>query len=154
MTAEQKASLAGVLSADPEIMHGTPCFTGTRVPVQTLLDYIEEGDTLDNFLRDFSTVKRDQAVQFLDLTRQPVDFVRLYRRAFEQFGVSALWSSRPVSDPTPADALAITHTLRVEGNLEPRRLAEEIERACRAALASPSDFAYLEGHGSTLRPGR
>jgi uncharacterized protein (DUF433 family) len=46
-------------------MHGTPCFTGTRVPVETLLDYIEEGDTLDNFLGDFSTVKRDQAIQFL-----------------------------------------------------------------------------------------
>ena len=66
VTAEQKASLAGVVSVNPEIMHGTPCFTGTRVPVQTLLDYIEEGDTLDNFLRDFSSVKRDQAIQFLD----------------------------------------------------------------------------------------
>jgi len=47
-------------------MHGTPCFTGTRVPVQTLLDYIEEGDTLDNFLRDFATVKREQAILFLE----------------------------------------------------------------------------------------
>jgi hypothetical protein len=65
---------------------------------------------------------------------QPVDFVNLYRRAFEQFGVSALWSSRPVPDPTPADALAITHSLRVEGNLQARRLAEQIEQACRAAL--------------------
>jgi uncharacterized protein (DUF433 family) len=64
VTAEQKASLAGVVAVDSEIMHGTPCFTGTRVPVQTLLDYIEEGDTLDNFLRDFSTVTREQANQF------------------------------------------------------------------------------------------
>ena len=40
--------------------------TGTRVPVQTLLDYIEEGDTLDSFLGDFSTVTRDQAIQFLE----------------------------------------------------------------------------------------
>jgi uncharacterized protein (DUF433 family) len=66
MTAEQKASLAGVVQVDPEIMHGTPCFSGTRVPVQTLLDYIEEGDPLDNFLSDFATVKRDQAIQFLE----------------------------------------------------------------------------------------
>jgi hypothetical protein len=65
---------------------------------------------------------------------QPLNFAILYRRAFEQFGVSALWSSRPVPDPTPADALAITHSLRVEGNLEARRLAEQIEQACRAAL--------------------
>ena len=67
MTAEQKAIIAGVVSVDPEIMHGTPCFKGTRVPVQTLLDYIEEGDTLDSFLRDFVTVKREQAVRFLEL---------------------------------------------------------------------------------------
>jgi len=65
-------------------------------------------------------------------TAQPPDFVSLYRRAFEEFGASALWSSKPVSDPTPADALAITYSLRVEGNLEARRLAEQIEQACRA----------------------
>jgi len=69
VTAEQRANLAGVVSVDPGIMHGTPCFTGTRVPVQTLLDYIEDGDTLDSFLRDFSTVKRDQAIQFLELAK-------------------------------------------------------------------------------------
>jgi len=69
VTAEQKASLAGVVSVNPEIMYGTPCFTGTRVAVQTLLDYIEEGDTLDNFLSDFSTIKREQAIQFLDLVQ-------------------------------------------------------------------------------------
>jgi hypothetical protein len=65
--------------------------------------------------------------------KQLADFASLYRRAFEQFGVSALWSSRPVSDPTPADALAITRSLRVEGNLQARLLAEQIEQACRAA---------------------
>jgi hypothetical protein len=56
----------------------------------------------------------------------------LYRRAFEEFGTSALWSSKPVPDPTPDDALAITRSLRVEGNLEARRLAEQIERICHA----------------------
>jgi len=70
VTAEQKASLANVVSVNSAIMHGTPCFTGTRVPVQALLDYIEGGDTLDNFLKDFSTVTRDQAVQFLELAKQ------------------------------------------------------------------------------------
>lgn len=70
VTAEQKASLATVVSVDPAIMHGMPCFTGTRVPVQALLDYIEEGDTLDNFLKDFSTVTREQAVRFLELAKQ------------------------------------------------------------------------------------
>jgi hypothetical protein len=65
---------------------------------------------------------------------EPQNFASLYRSAFEQFGASALWSSRPVPDPTPADALAITRSLRVEGNLQARRLAEQIEQACRAAL--------------------
>jgi len=61
------------------------------------------------------------------------DFVSLYRRAFSEFGASALWSSRAVSNPTPEDALAITHSLRLEGDLRARRLAELIEEACRAA---------------------
>jgi uncharacterized protein (DUF433 family) len=69
MTAEQRANLTGVVSVNAAVMHGTPCFTGTRIPVQTLLDYIEEGDTLDNFLKDFSTVTRNQAVQFMKLER-------------------------------------------------------------------------------------
>ena len=65
---------------------------------------------------------------------EAVDYASLYRRAFENFGASALWSSKPVPDPTPADALAITHSLRVEGDREARRLAEQIEQACRATL--------------------
>ena len=63
---------------------------------------------------------------------KPEDFATLYRRAFADFGATALWSSRPVPDPTPEDALAITGSLRVEGDLRARRLAEQIERACRA----------------------
>ena len=70
VTSEQKVSLAGVISVNREIMHGTPCFTGTRVPVQTLLDYIEEDDTLDSFLRDFPSVSRNQAISFLEIGKQ------------------------------------------------------------------------------------
>ena len=66
--------------------------------------------------------------------REPEDYASLYRRAFEEFGASALWSSKPVPNPTAADALAITHSLRVEGNRETRKLAEKIEQACLAAL--------------------
>lgn len=63
----------------------------------------------------------------------PEDFVSLYRRAFQEYGASALWSSRPVANPSCEDALAITRSLRVEGDLKARRLAEQIEKACRAA---------------------
>jgi uncharacterized protein (DUF433 family) len=58
-----------VIHSDPEILGGTPVFVGTRVPVQSLFDYIEGGDTLDEFLRQFPSVKRDQAIAALDLAR-------------------------------------------------------------------------------------
>ena len=55
-----------VVKIDPEILSGTPCFAGTRVPVRALLDYIEGGDTLDDFLEQYPTVSRKQAVGFLE----------------------------------------------------------------------------------------
>lgn len=58
----------------------------------------------------------------------------LYRQAFSRYGTRALWSSRPVERPTIADLLAITESLRVEGDLAARCLAEQIEQACRAAF--------------------
>jgi uncharacterized protein (DUF433 family) len=69
MTAEKRAALADVVTIDQEIMHGTPCFTGTRVPVQSLLDFIEAGDTLDQFLQAFPRVQREQAVGFLEMAK-------------------------------------------------------------------------------------
>ena len=55
-----------VVKIDPGIMSGTPCFAGTRVPVRALLDYIEGGETLDEFLEQYPTVSRKQAVAFLE----------------------------------------------------------------------------------------
>jgi uncharacterized protein (DUF433 family) len=57
---------APVIHSDPEILGGTPVFVGTRVPFQTLLDYLEAGDPLDEFLDDFPTVSREQAVAALE----------------------------------------------------------------------------------------
>ena len=56
------ATLDSVVQIDPEILGGTPAFRGTRVPVKNLLDYLAAGDTLDQFLDDFPTVHREQAV--------------------------------------------------------------------------------------------
>lgn len=64
----------------------------------------------------------------------PEDLRALYREAFHDYGLRALWSSRPVGQPTLADLLAITESLRVEGGVAGRRLAERIIAACRAAL--------------------
>lgn len=55
------------IHSDPEIMGGTPVFVGTRVPARTLLDYLEGGDTLDEFLAHFPSVSREQAVAALEL---------------------------------------------------------------------------------------
>jgi uncharacterized protein (DUF433 family) len=57
---------SSAVKIDPEIMSGTPCFAGTRVPARTLIDYFEGGDSLDDFLEDFPTVTRKQAVAFLE----------------------------------------------------------------------------------------
>ncbi len=55
-----------VVSSSPDIMGGTPVFPGTRVPIQTLVEYIEAGDTIDDFLAGFPTVKREDVVAFLE----------------------------------------------------------------------------------------
>jgi uncharacterized protein (DUF433 family) len=60
-------TLDQVVWVDSERMSGIPCFAGTRVPVQALLDHIEAGQTLGDFLKGFPTVKREQAVAFLEL---------------------------------------------------------------------------------------
>ena len=58
------------ITRDPEIMHGVPVFRGTRVPVQTLFEYLEGGDTLEDFLAGFPTVSRDLALQALEEAKQ------------------------------------------------------------------------------------
>jgi uncharacterized protein (DUF433 family) len=59
-----------VVHSDPDILGGTPVFFGTRVPVRSLFDYLEGGDTLDEFLRQFPSVRREQAVAALDIARE------------------------------------------------------------------------------------
>jgi len=57
------------ISVANDILGGTPVFSGTRVPVQTLLDYLEAGESIDDFLEGFSSVNRDQIVTFLELAK-------------------------------------------------------------------------------------
>lgn len=57
---------SSVVSIDPEIMGGTPCFAGTRVPIRTLLDYVEAGDSIEEFLEDFPSVGHDKVIAFLE----------------------------------------------------------------------------------------
>ena len=55
-----------VISVSPEVMGGTPVFAGTRVPVQTFLEYLKAGESIDDFLEGFPTVSREQVLAFLD----------------------------------------------------------------------------------------
>ena len=69
MTAEQRTALAGVITIDKEILHGTPCFTGTRVPIQTLIDFLETGESIENFLAIYPYIPRQQVHAFLELSK-------------------------------------------------------------------------------------
>jgi hypothetical protein len=80
------------------------------------------GATLDELKRRGATIPA------------PADLRALYREAFQSYGLRALWSSRAAKEPTIADLLAITESLRVEGGVSGRRLAERIVSGCRAAL--------------------
>jgi uncharacterized protein (DUF433 family) len=69
VTEEQKALLNDVVWIDPERMSGAPCFKGTRVPIQALIDHIEGNATLEEFLAGFPSVSREQAIQFIELAK-------------------------------------------------------------------------------------
>jgi uncharacterized protein (DUF433 family) len=62
--------MSHLIHCDPDILGGTPVFIGTRVPVKTLLDYLEAGDSLDQFLDHFPSVSREQAVAVLELAKE------------------------------------------------------------------------------------
>lgn len=61
-----------VINRDPEVLGGTLAFAGTRVPVQTLIDYLTEGESLDDFLEGFPSVSREQAESFLQIALKSV----------------------------------------------------------------------------------
>ena len=62
--------MSSVVKIDPEIMSGAPCFAGTRVPIQNLIDYLEGGDSIDEFLEDFPSVRREQVIKFLEEAKE------------------------------------------------------------------------------------
>ena len=67
-----KLPLAQIVSAAPDVMSGTTVFSGTRVPLQTLLDYLEAGESIEDFLAGFPTVRREQVIAFLEEARDRV----------------------------------------------------------------------------------
>lgn len=72
----------GALSIDPETMGGTPVFTGTRVPIQALFDYIETGETLDEFLENFPSVKKEYALQVLEMAKKTLTTEKILNENF------------------------------------------------------------------------
>ena len=63
---------SSVVTSSPNVMGGTPVFAGTRVPVETLLDYLEGGESIDDFLEGFPSVGREQVIAFLEETKARV----------------------------------------------------------------------------------
>ena len=72
----------GAINIDPETMGGTPVFTGTRVPVQALFDYIETGETLDEFLENFPSVKKDLAIKVLQMAEKSITSEKILNENF------------------------------------------------------------------------
>lgn len=64
-----------IITTNPKVMHGTPCFAGTRVAVQTFFDHLEAGYTIEGFLAQFPTVRREQVVSFLATLRKDAERV-------------------------------------------------------------------------------
>ncbi len=61
-----------IINVDSEIMSGTPVFNGTRVPLQNLFDYLETGDSIEEFLEDFPSVRREQVVGLLEISQKMI----------------------------------------------------------------------------------
>ena len=64
--------MSSVVKIDPEIMSGAPCFVGTRVPIQTLIDHLEAGDSIEDFLDGFPSVSREKVIAFLEEAKDRV----------------------------------------------------------------------------------
>jgi uncharacterized protein (DUF433 family) len=62
-----------IVTSNPNVMHGTPCFGGTRVTIRTLFDHLESGYTVDGFLAEFPTVRREQVVGLLEQLKQQAE---------------------------------------------------------------------------------
>lgn len=62
-----------VINIDPEILGGTPVFFGTRVPIKNLFDYLESGDSIEIFLEDFETVRREQVIKVLEMSQKLIE---------------------------------------------------------------------------------
>jgi uncharacterized protein (DUF433 family) len=72
----------GAINIDPETMGGTPVFTGTRVPIQSLFDYIETGETLDEFLENFPTVKKEHVIEVLEMAKRTLTTEKILHENF------------------------------------------------------------------------
>ncbi len=68
----QLRAMSSVVKIDPEIMSGAACFAGTRVPIQNLIDYLEGGDSIEDFLDGFPSVSREQVISFLEEAKESV----------------------------------------------------------------------------------
>jgi uncharacterized protein (DUF433 family) len=74
-------SVADIVSSDPDVQGGATVFKGTRVPVKNLIDYLEAGDSIEQFLDDFPSVRREQAISALELPKEALVTIVLHTSA-------------------------------------------------------------------------
>jgi uncharacterized protein (DUF433 family) len=72
----------GAINIDPETMGGTPVFTGTRVPIQSLFDYIETGETVNEFLENFPSVRKEYAIEVLEMAKKTLTSEKILNENF------------------------------------------------------------------------
>lgn len=72
----------GAINIDPETMGGTPVFMGTRVPIQTLFDYLEGGDTLEEFLDDYPSVTKAQVIEVIEMAKKTLTIEKVLHENF------------------------------------------------------------------------
>ena len=146
-----------IVTSNPKVMHGTPCFAGTRVAVQTFFDHLEAGYTLDGFLEQFPTVRREQVVRLLALLREDV------ARLKEETSLSSdvMTSIAALQTKLKARRSAIERNLyRAEGSPEqtPPHPADELredaiplrDALAAAGFATPALDALIEEPASLV----
>ena len=102
--------MSSVVKIDPEIMSGAPCFAGTRVPIQNLIDYLEGGDSIEDFLEGFPTVSREQVIAFLEEAKERMlaAAVKIETRSFPN-SLAASLATLPSMSLTPSAPFCSTN---------------------------------------------
>ena len=136
---------SAIVTRDPEIMSGTLCFAGTRVPVKNLFDYLAGSSSLEEFLEDFPSVSRDRAVAVLEAARRSLAAIAEVDAAWE---VESAAESEPFLKVVAVNALKVPK--RVKPSNYPQPFATQMEGRTRLSPGMCAGFKAGSGNGHRL----